>query len=301
MGRPVLLTGAGGQLGRYTRSALEQAGYAVIGLGRSHGDGVNLVADVQDRSALADVVTHHLPSAIIHAAAFTDVDGCEREPDVADGVNRQGAANVAEVAAASDIWMVGISTDYVFSGDDGAPYDEVAPPDPISVYGSSKLAGERSILGTSPSFAVVRTSWIYGGAGKHFPRTVLELVACHEQMEVVDDERSSPTFAGDLAHSLVQLLKLRPSGILHLTNAGSASRYEFARSIVELAGQDPARIIPTSTEAFLAKYPLPAKRPRNSTLSNKRAADIGICLPDWRESLEQYVPRLAQEIRDHQP
>jgi dTDP-4-dehydrorhamnose reductase len=189
-----------------------------------------------------------------------------------------------------------VGTDFVFSGEQGSSYSERAEPDPVSVYGSSKLAGERAVLETDPSFAVARTSWVYGGAGKHFPRTVLSVVAARGQMAVVDDEISCPTFAGDLAEALVALAGQRPSGIFHLTNEGAVSRYEFARGVMHAAGKDASAISPISTAEFLASYPLPAKRPVNSALENHRAAQLGVRLPDWRSSLRAYVPRLVQEL-----
>ena len=146
-----------------------------------------------------------------------------------------------------------------------------------------------------PSFAVARTSWVYGGPGKHFPRTVLNVVAQKGGMSVVDDETSAPTFAGDLADAIVKLLPHRPSGIFHLTNEGSVSRYGLARAVVAAAGGDPDVITATTTEAFLAAYPLPAKRPANSTMANIRAAGLGIRLPDWEDAVRRYVPRLVAE------
>lgn len=291
----ILVTGAGGQLGGYLRVSLERAGYQVVGLGSRTGEGIDVAADIRDMPALASVFGEASPLAVIHAAAYTDVDGCERDPERADEVNRQGSANVARLASDAGIWLLGLGTDFVFPGDGGAPYNERATPKPISVYGASKLAGERAVLDADPSFAVARTSWVYGGPGKHFPRTVLNVVAQKGGMSVVDDETSAPTFAGDLADAIVKLIPHRPSGIFHLTNEGSVSRYGLARAVVAAAGGDPDVITPTTTEAFLAAYPLPAKRPANSTMANIRAAGLGICLPDWEDAVRRYVPRLVAE------
>jgi dTDP-4-dehydrorhamnose reductase len=192
--------------------------------------------------------------------------------------------------------MVGVSTDFVFAGGDDAPYREDARPDPISEYGRSKRAGEVEIMAAQPGFAVARTSWLYGGPGKHFPRTVLSTIQRRGEMDVVDDEIGSPTFAGDLADALVRLLERRPAGVLHLSNVGSASRFDFARAIVDSAGMNPEAVRPVSTEVFLQRFPLPARRPSNSTLSNTRAAALGIELPPWEDSLRGYVPQLAREL-----
>lgn len=292
----VLVTGAAGQLGRYLRSALERAGYQVIGLGSKPGEGIDAVADIRDLPALTSVFGDASPLIVIHGAAYTDVDGCEREPERAMAVNTTGSANVAKVASDTGIWMLGVGTDFVFSGNGGAPYSERAKPDPISMYGSSKLAGERAILDADPSFAIARTSWVYGGAGKHFPRTVLNVTRQRGGMEVVDDEIGNPTFAGDLADALVKLMPHRPTGIFHLSNEGSVSRFGLARAVIAAAGGDPEAITPTTTEAFLAKYPLPARRPANSSMANNRAAALGIRLPAWEDAIDRYVPRLADEL-----
>lgn len=296
--RPILITGAGGQLGTYLRQRLSAKGVAFVGIGSRVREGVDLVVDIADPDAVDRAFATVMPSIVIHGAAYTDVDGCERDPDRADAVNHRGARAIAEAAARTGAYVLAVGTDFVFSGEKGSPYSERAEPDPVSVYGASKLAGERAVLETDPSFAVARTAWVYGGAGKHFPRTVLNVVASRGGMAVVDDEIGCPTFAGDLADGLIALVAQRPSGIFHLTNEGAVSRYEFARGIMIAAGKDAGAISPISTEEFLASYPLPAKRPANSALENHRAAQLGVRLPDWRSSLQAYVPRLVQELAD---
>lgn len=295
-GPRVLVTGAGGQLGQYLRQALTIAGHDVIGLGREEGPGVDLAVDIRDPKQVARAIERAGPDAIIHAAAHTDVDGCERDPDLAHAANGLGSEYVAAAAAERGIWLIGVSTDFVFPGDGGAPYAEDAPPNPVSVYGASKLAGERAVLDASPAFAVARTAWVFGGRGKHFPRTVLAMLARHGRMEVVDDEVGSPTFAGDLAEALVALLPHRPAGVFHLTNEGETSRFGLARRVASVAGLDPELVMPTSTEAFLARYPLPARRPARSTLANTRAAALGVRLPSWQDAVDRYVPILAAEL-----
>lgn len=296
-GERILVTGAAGQLGGYLLQHLEREGYTPVGLGRRAGPGVDVVADIGDREQVARAIDEAQTDAIIHGAAYTDVDGCERDPALAEAVNHVGAANVANVAADRGIWAIGVGTDFVFGGG-GAPYAEDATPGPISVYGASKLAGERAILAADPSFAVARTAWVYGGEGKHFPRTVLTMLEKHGRMEVVDDEIGSPTFAGDLAEALVSLLRHRPSGIFHLTNEGTTSRFDLARRVAIEAGEDPDEIVPISTEAFLQKFPLPARRPANSTLANTRAAALGVRLPPWDDAIGRYVPDLAAEFAE---
>jgi dTDP-4-dehydrorhamnose reductase len=295
-GERIVVTGAAGQLGGYLLDHLARRGYTAIGLGRQEGPGIDVVADLRDRAGLARALEEARPDAIIHGAAYTDVDGCERDPDLADAINRVGSENVAALAAERGAWVLGIGTDFVFSGDGGAPYAEDATPDPVSVYGASKLAGERAILAADPANAVARTAWVYGGKGKHFPRTVLTVLARTGRMEVVDDEVGCPTFAGDLAEALVGLLAGRPSGILHLVNEGAASRFALAREVARVAGEDPEGIVPVTTQAFLENYPLPARRPPDSRLANTRAAAMGVRLPPWEDAIGRYVPHLTADV-----
>lgn len=296
VGQRVLVTGAAGQLGGYLRPALEAAGATVVGVGRQAGTRIDVVADIADDQAIRTVIAEARPDAVIHAAAYTDVDGCERDPERAAAVNAAGSRHVAEAARAAGAYLLAVGTDFVFPGDGDAPYAEDAPARPLSVYGASKLAGEQATLDADPGFAVARTAWVYGGAGKHFPRTVLTILRDRGAMEVVADETGSPTFAGDLAAALVALVAVRGAGIFHLPNEGRATRFALAHAVAEVAGLDSAAVSPTTSVAFLAKYPLPAARPADSTLANVRAAALGISLRPWREAVADYVPRLAAEL-----
>lgn len=297
-GRRVLVTGAGGQLGGYLRDELEKERYDVIGLGRSQGAGVDHVVDITDSGSVDRVIREVAPDVVIHGAAWTDVDGCETDPERADRVNHLGAGHIAESAHRAGAWVLAVGTDFVFSGDAREPYNERAVPKPVSVYGRSKLAGERAVVDANSAYAVARTSWVFGGKGKHFPRTVVTMLKDRGGMSVVDDEISSPTFAGDLAVALVALLPHRPSGVLHLTNEGTVSRFGFAREIAKAAGLDSGSVTPTSTAEFLAKYPLPAKRPAFSALANYRAAELGVRLPAWEDAVARYVPRMVREMQE---
>lgn len=288
----VAVTGAGGQLGGYLLSQLDHQGYEVVGLGHSAGRGIDAVVDISDQAAVKDALTHVRPDVVIHGAAYTDVDGCETNPDHAFRVNHLGSRNIADAAGQLGAWVLAVSTDFVFGGDSDTPYTEDAETAPISVYGQSKLLGEHAVLQAESSFAVIRTSWVFGGAGKHFPRTVVSVLKDRGAISVVDDEVSSPTYAGDLARAIVALIPMRPAGVLHLTNAGVVSRYDFAREVAMAAGLDPDAITSTSTAEFLAKYPLPARRPAFSALANQRAAKMGITLPEWQDAVVRYVPRM---------
>lgn len=295
-GRRVLVTGAGGQVGGFLVPMLTACGAEVRGLGTRPGSYVDHVVDIRDQPAVQRVVAESDPDAIIHAAAYTDVDGGERNPEQAKAVNAEGSANVAAAAVNVGAHLLAISTDFVFAGDGGAPYEEDAAPNPISVYGSSKLAGERAVLEANPGFAVIRTAWVWGGAGKHFPRTVLTVLQSRGAMEVVDDEAGCPTHAGDLALGIIRLLAAGASGIYHLAGNGRTTRFELARAVAAAGGMDPATVTPTTTGAFLAKYPLPALRPADSTLANVRAAELGIALPPWQDAVQRAVPDLANDL-----
>jgi dTDP-4-dehydrorhamnose reductase len=236
------------------------------------------------------------PDIVIHAAACTDVDGIEREPRRGELSNAQATRNVVDAAKDAGAYLIAVSTDMVFPGDGGAPYAEEAPTAPISAYGRSKLLAEHAVLDADSRFAVARTAWLYGGAGKHFPRTVLSVLRDRGGIDVVDDEFGSPTYAGDLAEALVQLAIRRGEGMFHLVNEGRASRFGLARETARIAGFDLEQVRPISTEAFLERFPLPARRPADSALRNLRAAALGIRLRDWDEALGEYIPVLAAEL-----
>ena len=295
-GQRVVVTGAGGQLGRFLVPAARRSGATVIAFGSRPDAGIDVAVDLAEREAAIDALREAKPDVVIHAAACTDVDGIEREPRRGERSNARATQNVVDAAKDAGAYLVAVSTDMVFPGDGGEPYAEDAPTAPISAYGWSKLTAEHAVLRAASGFAVARTAWLYGGAGKHFPRTVLTVLRDRGGMEVVDDEFGSPTYAGDLAEALVQLASQRGEGIFHLVNDGRASRLILARETARIAGLDPEHVRPISTAAFLERFSLPARRPADSTLRNLRAAALGITLRDWREAVKEYVPVLAAEL-----
>lgn len=295
-GTRIAITGAGGQLGRYLAPAARSLGAKVLAMGSRLEEGIDVAVNLTEQATTANVLVHFRPEIIIHAAACTDVDGIELDPVRGLRGNVLASQNVGVAAKLTDAYLLAVSTDMVFSGTQAVPYEEDHAPDPVSQYGRSKLAAEQIILNESQSFGVARTSWLYGGAGKHFPRTVLSVLKSRGSMEVVDDEIGSPTFAGDLAVALIFLANARGAGVFHLANQGAVSRYGLAAATAEIAGLDPRSVTPTSTRKFLQDHPLPAKRPPTSPLRNRRGAERGADLPDWLDGLRRYVPLLASEL-----
>jgi len=290
----VLVTGAGGQLGGYLRRSL--GGRTIFGIGSTDQPGVDAVVDIRDADAVMDVVAAWRPDVVLHGAAWTDVDGAERDPAGAQAVNVDGSRNVALAAKSVSARVIAVSSDFVFSGTKGSAYVESDRTDPVSVYGTTKRDAEIALMDVGGDVLIARTAWLYGGAGKHFPRTVLTVLRDRGGIEVVDDEFGSPTFAGDLAEALVQLLDADVSGVVHMANAGRTSRFDLAREVAGAAGFPGEMVRPVSTEAFLAKYPLPARRPADSELANIRGAQVGVSMRPWENAVHAYVPGLVQEL-----
>ena len=274
----VLVTGANGQVGCELMQAFGDDAIAVDGL------------DVCDRDSVMQAVTAVLPDAVVHAAAWTDVDGCERDPDRAMRTNALGTRHVAQAARLVGARTCYISTDYVFSGDLDRPYDEWDQPAPLSVYGRSKLGGEREL---SPDDLLVRTSWVFGRNGANIVKTVLRLAAQDpdEELGFVDDQRGCPTSAADLALAIRRLVVGRAAGVFHVTNQGETTWFEFAKDVLRAAGHDPGRVRPIKS----SELGRPAPRPANSVLDNAALRLSGTpLLPDHHEPLEQLVKELSQ-------
>lgn len=281
----VLVTGAAGQLGRDTVLACEAAGDTVFGFDRSQ-------LDVTDRDAVLGAITSLRPDAVIHGAAWTAVDHCEGDPDRAFTANAVAVRHVAEACHRVGAHLVHISTDYVFDGSLARPYHEWDTPNPASVYGASKLAGEREALALGPDAAVVRTSWICGEHGANMVKTVLRLVDTNPTLSFVSDQVGHPTFAADLAPMLRRLAIDRRSGVHHLTNQGAVSWHEFVQAIVAGVGRDPGMVLPILTADL--QPPRPAPRPANSVLDNAVARLGGLPpMRDFHEPLAELLARLT--------
>jgi dTDP-4-dehydrorhamnose reductase len=269
----VLLTGAGGQLGR-----------AVLEGFRRHELAARTRAqlDVADAAAVEAALAETRPDAVLNAAAFTAVDAAEDDAAGAYRINEAGPRVLAEATARRGIALLHVSTDYVFDGEKGAPYVESDPTRPVQVYGASKLAGEEAVRRTNPRHWIARTAWLYGPVGKNFALSIRAAAAREAKLRVVDDQWGSPTYAPHLAAALEHLLEGDAYGTHHLANAGVASRFELAAALLAALGsRTPLEPIATSA------WPTRARRPRNTALTSEHA--LGIGLPDWREGVHAFA------------
>jgi dTDP-4-dehydrorhamnose reductase len=241
-------------------------------------------ADLRDASQVQRVIRSSRPEWIILSAAFTDVDRCESNRELAFAVNCEGPAHVARAAREAGSRLLFLSTDYVFDGTKGAPYEIDDRRNPIGVYGETKARAEERLLELLPDVCIVRTSWLYGHGGKCFPATILKLASSRPEISVVNDQRGSPTFTVDLASCLAQLCRKGARGIVHATNSGDCTWYDLATELVEKAGLS-TRVKPVTT----AEFPRPARRPEYSVLSPASLNAYGIRMPEWQDSVRRYL------------
>ncbi|WP_339291831.1 dTDP-4-dehydrorhamnose reductase [Paenibacillus sp. FSL W8-0187] len=285
----VLVTGANGQLGRDVTHVFGEAGHEVIGCGRAE-------LEITNMEQCGQVISAHDPDIIIHCAAYTAVDTAESDPDGAYLVNAIGTRNIALAAEKIGATVVYISTDYVFGGTSEAPYVEYDDTDPQTIYGRSKLEGEKMIRNFSTKWFIVRTSWLFGLHGNNFVKTMLRLGQEKSLLKVVNDQKGSPTYTVDLARFLINLISTEKYGIYHASNSGSCTWYEFTSAIFEEAREQlgftiTAELQPCTT----AEFPRPAPRPANSTMDHlairlNQFED----LPHWREGLKQFMLDMKQ-------
>ena len=280
----VAVTGAGGMLGSAVVEELRSA-HEVLPLRRSDCD---LADAASTRTRLATLA----PDVVVHCAAWTDVDGCEGDPERAWRENTVATENVSRAVVAAGARLLLASTDYVFDGALSRPYREDDTTAPLNVYGRSKRAAEEHVLALGESGCIVRTSWLFGPGGRHFVRTMARLLRSPEEVRVVDDQVGSPTYTIDLAAALRLLLEARGSGLYHVTNTGHCSWYEFAAAIAA-ALQPAGRVRPCRSDEF----PRPARRPRNSVLDNGRFLRQGLpALRYWQEALQAYLAACPDEV-----
>lgn len=271
----VTIFGASGLLGKALLR--EWSGDAVTGVGSRE-------ADIRDAKSVQQVVRETRPDWIVMAAAYTDVDGCESKSDLAFAVNRDGAVNVANAAKMFSARFVFLSSDYVFDGKKRTPYEIDAARNPQSVYGRTKAEAEIMLLDLIPDCCVARTSWLFGAGGKCFPDTILKLATSRPELDVVDDQRGCPTYTTDLAQAIIQLCRKNASGIVHVTNAGDCTWFEFAQQIVRSA-ELPTAVRPVSSQQMAR----PAPRPAYSVLSAASLQALGIEIPSWPDALRRYI------------
>jgi dTDP-4-dehydrorhamnose reductase len=273
----VFVTGWNGLLGNALLPRL-RAAHEVDGFGVEDGE-------VTDPAYVRKRLDAFHPEAVLHLAAWTAVDACEADPDRAFRVNAEGSRVVATEATRVGARVIGVSTDYVFDGEQTRPYTEDDVPSPKSVYGKSKLAGENEVR-TAAHWAIVRTAWLYGEGGRNFVDTILTALDERGNLEVVNDQVGSPTYAGDLSQALITLLEVRAEGLYHVANLGEASWFDLAREAARLTGRHPERIRPATT----AEVPRPAPRPAYSVLDCRRVtAAQGLRLRPWRDALADYL------------
>ncbi len=306
--RAYLVTGAAGMLGSALGRLFAEESVRCVALTRADLDITRKDAVEAAIGAFAEECSRDgLAGIVINAAAYTDVERAEEEPEAAYRVNETGAAHVAAAAAAAGLGLVHVSTDFVFDGRKAGPYAEDDSPNPLSVYGASKLAGERAVAAAyteeravaaaHPGALVVRTAWVYGSPKGGFPGKILEAAKTRDTLEVVADEIGSPTYAPDLAAGLVALARLvapaglvtpaeqSAAGLFHLAGTGVCSRYELACEALKAAGLGHVTVEPVDS----AEFPTAAERPKNSVLDCSKAAALGVALPHWREALGRLV------------
>ncbi len=273
----ILITGSNGMLGHDLQDVLKDKHELILTTSKT--------LDITDKDNTIKVIEENNPDIVINSAAYTDVDGCEENQELAYSVNGEGVRNLALACRQIDCPLVHISTDYVFDGTARDPIAEDGEIGPISIYGKSKLEGEKAIQEILDKYFIVRTAWLYGINGKNFPKTMLELAKNHSEITVVYDEVGTPTYTPDLAYGISQLIETDYYGVYHLTNSGSCSWCEFARYIFEVANKD-VKVIPVTASEFAR----PAPRPSYSVLNNKNWIDNGFePLRSYKEAIKEYI------------
>ncbi|MBT2676690.1 dTDP-4-dehydrorhamnose reductase [Streptomyces sp. ISL-14] len=290
-----LVTGAGGMLGRDVVEELRARGEQVTGL--DHG-----ALDVTSPDAVDRALAAHRPGVVVNCAAYTSVDDAEKDEERALRVNGDGPGLLAHTCTTYEARLIHVSTDYVFAGDTRTPYAENHPTAPNTAYGRTKLAGERAVLDELPgASAIVRTAWLYGVHGRSFVRTMIELEASRDTVDVVNDQRGQPTWSADVAALIADLgprVGVDATGIVHATDSGEATWYDLAREVFRLLGADPDRVRPVTSEAF----PRAAPRPAYSVLAQGRRQRLGLTRArDWRTALHEALPRIRKETLRETP
>ena len=273
----ILITGSNVMLGHDLIEVLKERHELILTTSKT--------LDITDEEQVFEFICKNKPDIVINSAAYTDVEGCETNQDLAYAVNSEGVRNLALACREIDCPLVHISTDYVFNGKNTRPWLEYDEVDPINVYGRSKLKGEEAISDVLDKFFILRTAWLYGVNGKNFPKTMLELAENHSEVSVVYDEVGTPTYTSDLASAISDLIETDYYGIYHLTNSGECSWCEFARYIFEIADVD-VNVLPVTASEFAR----PAPRPSYSVLENRNWVKNGFePLRSYKEAIKEYI------------
>ena len=287
----ILITGISGMLGVDLYETLREE-YEVVGLDIKDFPSTSLSspslhkADITDGHGVRKLFYQLAPDFVIHTAAYTDVDGCEKHPDRAHRVNALGTRNIALICQKENIPLVYVSTDFVFDGKRNYPYAELDKPHPLNVYGRSKLAGENYVRSLLERYFIVRTSWLYGRHGKNFVEAILKLAKEKEVLTVVGDQVGSPTYTKDLAQQMKKLVSGSSYGIYHITNSGSCNWYEFAREILKLAEIKGVKVKPITSKELNR----PTRRPQFSVLrSSGSGPGAGNTMRPWKKALKEYL------------
>lgn len=283
----ILITGANGRLGSALCDRLAGT-YRVIPLVGEEATGVYVELTRWDEVLRA--VEHFEPDFIVHTAAWTDVDGCARDPQRALHVNGLGTQYLAAASGMRGVPMLYVSSNEVFDGTSAQPYREYDPTRPANPYGYSKWVGEQALIRHNPQHMIVRTAWLFAHGGRNFVQTILNAARAGQPLRVVRDEVSNPTYTDDLAEALIQLMATRCWGTYHLTNSGTASRFAFAQAVLEAAGIN----VPLEP-ITLKEWPRPSTPPPHAALANVAAAALGVTLRPWQEALRAFIQREAEQ------
>jgi len=269
----ILITGSTGQLGQELKKILDDELITPT----------HQQLDITDPNSINRIKELN-PKIIIHTAAYTDVDGCEKHQALAWKVNSNGTRNISLAANELSSKLFYISTDYVFDGMKNEPYLEDDEPNPLNIYGKSKLSGENFVKDVCSRFFIIRTSWLYGKTGKNFINTVISLAKANEEIRVVNDQIGCPTYAKDLAYNIKKLIPYEAHGIYHASGEGECSWYDFALQIVRMNGID-IKVVPITS----SEISRPAPRPPYSVLRNSRLGELGITMRPWQEALKEFL------------
>ncbi len=293
----ILITGAAGMLGTDARRILTAQGHEIIATGIGPGATGDLhPLDIMDGGAVRAFFAKTNPDVVLHAAAYTNVDGCERDPDLAYKVNALGTWTVASAAEEVGAALVAVSTDFVFDGTKGAAYTEFDAPNPISHYGASKLAGENLARAACRRCYIVRTSWLYGVGGKNFPYTVIALAKTKPELPIVADQFGTPTYTVDLVEAVAEIIQTPLYGVYHVSNGGEASWEGFAKAILAKTNLAHVPVKPITSDEYAQMFGSPTRRPAYSVLRHYALEMMGKdTLRHWEDALDAFLASAREQ------